>query len=158
HLPGNWSSTDNATEELAFAAKDMLLAVDDFAPAGGLSEVARLHRSADRLFRNAGNRAARQRMRSDGTLRPPRPPRCLSLGTGEERPRGPSVRARLLTAEVAAGDIDAGKLSRCQQDAAAGKYAAAMAGFLQWLAGRYDQVREQLGAELTHARDGWQGG
>jgi hypothetical protein len=32
-LPGSWSSTGNALESVAFAAKDALLAVDDFAPA-----------------------------------------------------------------------------------------------------------------------------
>jgi uncharacterized protein (DUF927 family) len=32
HLPGSWTSTDNALEGLAFAAKDALLTVDYFAP------------------------------------------------------------------------------------------------------------------------------
>jgi hypothetical protein len=34
HLPANFASTANALEEIAFAAKDALLVVDDFAPAG----------------------------------------------------------------------------------------------------------------------------
>ncbi len=34
HLPGNWSSTDNALESLAFTAKDALMVVDDFCPGG----------------------------------------------------------------------------------------------------------------------------
>lgn len=34
HLPANWSSTANATEALAFAAKDALLVVDDYCPVG----------------------------------------------------------------------------------------------------------------------------
>lgn len=57
HLPGSWSSTGNALEGLAFAAKDVLLAVDDFAPGGTKTDVQRLHRDADRVLR-ARRRAA----------------------------------------------------------------------------------------------------
>src|SRR5262249_42499461 len=49
-LPGNWSSTANATEGLAFAAKDMVLVIDDFSPGGSAADVARLHKDADRRF------------------------------------------------------------------------------------------------------------
>src|SRR5262249_54921733 len=153
NLPGNWSSTDNATEGLAFIAKDMVLVVDDFAPGGGSSEQARLHQKADRLFRNAGNRASRQRMRADGSLRPPKPPRALILSTGEERPRGHSCRARVIAVEVSRGDINTARLSDCQADAARGLYAAATAGFLRWLAPQYEQVRGELRAELAQLRD-----
>ena len=34
NLPGSWSSTENALEDLAFLAKDTLLVIDDFAPSG----------------------------------------------------------------------------------------------------------------------------
>jgi hypothetical protein len=33
-LPGSWSSTGNALQELAFLSKDALLVIDDFAPTG----------------------------------------------------------------------------------------------------------------------------
>jgi hypothetical protein len=156
NLPGNWSSTGNATEGLAFAAKDMVVVVDDFAPCGGPADVARYHKEADRLFRNAGNQAARQRMRPDGTLRAPRPPRCLFLSTGEEVPRGHSVRARLVTVEMSKGEITSERLSRCQAEA--GRYAGAMAGYLSWLAGRYEgvhaEVRDRLARLRGDLRDG----
>jgi hypothetical protein len=48
HVPGSWSSTGNALEATAFAAKDAILVVDDFAPSGSTSDVQRLHREADR--------------------------------------------------------------------------------------------------------------
>src|SRR5262249_49285197 len=73
HLPGSWSSTGNALEATAFAAKDALLVVDDFAPGGSVADVQRCHREADRLLRAQGNRSGRQRMRSDTSLRPPKP-------------------------------------------------------------------------------------
>ncbi|HZA22770.1 MAG TPA: DUF927 domain-containing protein, partial [Dehalococcoidia bacterium] len=64
HLPGNWSSTANALEGLAFAAKDVLLVVDDFAPTGSVADIQRMHREADRLLRAQGNLSARLRMRA----------------------------------------------------------------------------------------------
>jgi hypothetical protein len=153
HLPANWSSTANAIEYLAFVAKDMLLVADDFAPGGSTADVARSHREADRVFRGAGNRSARQRMRADGSLRPQKPPRCLTLGTGEEVPRGHSVRARLVIVEVSKGDIPPDRLSACQADAAAGLYASAMAAYLRWLAPRYETLRVDVRRELQQLRD-----
>ena len=50
---------------LQFAAKDVLLVIDDFAPCGGPSDVLCAHREADRVLRGQGNRAGRGRMRSD---------------------------------------------------------------------------------------------
>jgi integrase len=105
HLPANWASTGNALEGLALAAKDALLVVDDFWPSGSSADVQRLHREADRLFRGQGNRAGRQGMRADATLRPPKPPRGLLLSTGEDTPRGQSLRARLLVQEISPGDF-----------------------------------------------------
>ena len=96
HLPASWSSTGNALEGLAFTAKDALLVVDDFCPTGSASDVQRSHKEADRLFRGQGNRAGRQRMRADATLRPAKPPRGLTVSTGEDTPRGQSLRPAVL--------------------------------------------------------------
>ena len=152
HLPGGWSSTANALEGLAFQAKDALLVVDDFAPAGTAYDVARWHRDADRLLRGQGNRAGRQRMRPDGTLRPEKPPRGLIVSTGEDVPRGQSLRARFWTLELAHGDIESDRLTACQQDAAAGLYVQAMSGFIRWLAGRYEETVERWPSEVQQLR------
>src|SRR5205807_5268138 len=104
-LPANWSSTGNALEAQAFTAKDALLVVDDFAPQGSAADVQRYHREADRLLRGQGNGAGRQRMKADATLRPAKPPRGLVLSTGEDTPRGQSLRARMLVVEVSPGDL-----------------------------------------------------
>jgi hypothetical protein len=153
HLPGNWSSTANSTEGLAFLAKDLLLVVDDFAPGGSAFDIARANREADRLLRNVGNHAARQRMAADGSLRVPRPPRALLVSTGEDVPRGHSLQARLIIIEVGKGDIDPAKLTQCQADSAAGLYAQAMSAYLQWLACRYETFRHALPRELAAERD-----
>jgi hypothetical protein len=153
HLPASWSSTGNSLEGVAFAAKDSLLTVDDFAPGGTTADVARIHREADRLVRAQGNQAGRMRMRADATLRPAKPPRGIILSTGEDVPRGQSLRARLLTLELAPGELDWSHLTACQRDAAAGLYASALAGYLRWLAARYAAIREGLRAEVTALRD-----
>jgi hypothetical protein len=112
-----------------------------------------MHREADRVLRAQGNRAGRQRMRADATLRPSRPPRGLLLSTGEDVPRGQSLRARLFVIELAKGDISAANLTAAQHDAAAGLYAASMAGFLRWLAPRYADVRAGLRQEHAELRE-----
>lgn len=152
HLPGSWSSTANSLEYAAFLAADTLFVVDDFAPGGSSSDVTRYHREADRLLRAAGNHSGRQRMRADGTLRPMKPPRALIVSTGEDVPRGQSLRARLLILDVSKGDIDEGRLTACQHDAAAGLYAGAMAAFVGWLAPQLDDVRRRWPSDLAAIR------
>jgi hypothetical protein len=154
HLPASWRSTANAIEALAYAAQDALLTVDDFAPSGDAYAVARWHREADSLLRAQGNRAGRQRMRADATLRPHRPPRGLLMSTGEDVPRGQSLRARLLVVEVVAGDIDVSQLGACQRAGADGTYARALSAFVQWTARHADEVwrhRADVVAQLREA-------
>ena len=153
HLPASWLSTGNALEGLAFQAKDVLLVVDDFAPTGTSNDVQRYHKEADRLFRGQGNQAGRGRMRSDGSLRPAKPPRGLILSTGEDIPRGQSLRARGLFLELGPRDLNWQRLSGCQQDAASGHYALAMAGYLQWLAAGYETIQSKLPAETASLRE-----
>jgi hypothetical protein len=130
HLPGSWSSTGNALEGLAFIAKDALLVVDDFCPAGGSADIRRYHREADRFLRAQGNASGRQRMQSDGTLRPVKPPRGLVLSTGEDTPRGQSLRSRLFVLEVDPSVVNWERVTACQLDASTGRYASVMAAFV----------------------------
>ena len=151
-VPGNWISTANATEALAFVTKDALLVVDDLVPTGSIYDVQRVHRDADRVFRAQGNRSGRRRLRTDGTLRPVKPPRGLIVSTGEEVPAGASLQARLLILKMAKTDVAVDVLTDCQRDARAGLYAAAMAGYLRDLAPRYAQVAAALQDELHELR------
>jgi hypothetical protein len=157
NLPGTWSSTGNALEMLSFHAKDALLVIDDFAPQGGPNEVSRLHVTADRVLRAAGNHSGRGRLDSNSQMRDARPPRALILSTGEEIPRGQSLRARLLILDLSKGAIDGGRLAECQRDARDGVYAQAMAGFLQWLAGRYEEAIARFNAKVLEYRNQWPG-
>ncbi|MEZ6189621.1 MAG: hypothetical protein R3F62_32045, partial [Planctomycetota bacterium] len=132
--------------------KDTVFVIDDFVPAGSVSDRARRHRDADRVLRGQGNRAGRSRMRCDASLRPAKRSRALVLCTGEELPRGESLTARFLTLPVAPGDVDRGQLSACQADADAGRYAQALAAFLHWLAPRYAKVQAGLRDEVGAIR------
>lgn len=134
HLPGSWSSTANALEVLGFVAKDALFTVDDFNPAG--TDPIQLRRTADRLIRGQGNGAGRDRLTQDAALRSQKGTRCLLHMTGEDYPGGKSGMARLWAVDVPDGGIDFDRLTECQADAAAGRYAAAFAGWVRWLAGR----------------------
>lgn len=140
HLPGAWSSTGNAIEMATFYTKDCLFTVDDFAPHGNSTDVARYHSAADRVFRAVGNQAGRGRLDATARLREPKPPRCLILLTGKDIPRGHSVRARLLILEMPRGAVQTDELTACQRHAQKGLHAAAMTGFIQWLAGRHDEM------------------
>ena len=150
-LPANFASTGNALEEIAFAAKDALLVVDDFAPTGGVSDSV-LHGVAERLFRAVGNHQGRSRMSGQTRLRVSRPPRALLLATGEEVPRGHSLRARLLIVELRPGEVDRAALGRCQAAGQEGKLAAAMGGYLAWIAGRYEELQERLHWRVNELR------
>jgi hypothetical protein len=133
-LPASWSSTGNSLESIAFAAKDAILTVDDFAPGGSVNDIQRMHREADRLLRAQGNRSGRSRMAGDGSLRPVRSPRGTVASTGEDVPRGASLRARLLILELSPGELDWTRLSTCQAEAAAGIYSQCLSTYIWYLA------------------------
>lgn len=156
HLPGSWSSTSNSLEGIAFAAKDALLTIDDFAPVGNSNQIQSAHRDADRVIRAQGNKSGRQRMRADGTVRPTKPPRGLIVSTGEDVPRGHSIAARMLVLKLSPGEITGDRLTDRQRDALEGRYSASMAGFLKWVAPRHDEIQELLREEFSQFREAMQ--
>ena len=152
HLPANWISTDNSLESLCNSAKDGLLVIDEMTPKGTVVDHVAMGKKVDRVLRGIGNGSTRGRMYADGRLRPDRPPRCMVLSTGEENPTGQSLKARLFIIEMEKGDITSENLSRAQAIAAQGIYASATAGFVSWMASRYDAVAAGLKAELADVR------
>jgi hypothetical protein len=153
-LPGSFTATGNALEELAFAAKDALLVVDDFVPEAD----GRLQGVAERLFRAAGNHQGRARMDGQGRLQSVHAPRGLILATGEEVPRGQSLRARLLIVEVSGAGVSREKLSEIQRAGDQGWLSAAMGAFVQWVAGRYEAVQAQHRNRTMELRNQGYGG
>lgn len=155
HLPANWDSTANALQAICFHAKNALIVVDDFVPKGSASDVARMHREADRLLRAQGNHAGRQRMSADTRIRPPKTPRGLILSTGEDVPKGNSLRARLVVVEMDPQDMKWSLLTDCQHSARSGLYSQAMAGFVQWLAPRLASIDQRIIDHLAAFREEW---
>ncbi|HMV46681.1 MAG TPA: bifunctional DNA primase/polymerase [Blastocatellia bacterium] len=156
-LPASWSSTGNSLESLAHAAKDCVLAVDDFCPQGSAADQARLQAAADRIFRAQGNHSGRLRCRTDGTVRAVKPPRGLILSTGEDIPHGQSLRARTLIREVVRESLDWPAITEAQAIARQGVYAQAMAAFLQWLAtgDRIEKLRASAPDDVSRWREEW---
>jgi hypothetical protein len=136
-LPAEWKSTANALEATAYELAGVLMVIDDYAPQAA-DDPRKLAAAADRVLRGAANASARGRMRPDGTLRPPKPPRAQVASTGEDVPPGESLRARLTIASLDAGTVNIALLSQAQQQGAAGVYELAMAGYVRWLAQRWD--------------------
>jgi hypothetical protein len=142
-LPANFSATANAVERFAFEAKDALLAVDDFHPAGDAREQAAMNQVVNRLLRGAGNRSGRSRMFADTTLRPTLVPRGLAVVSGERLPEGHSSVARMFPVAVERGRFTTtSQLTQAQE--ARHHYTQAMAGYLQFLAQRFDTLRDDL--------------
>ena len=156
-LPGNWMSTANALEDRAFTLADTVFVVDDYSPDATGTDARRRAAAADRLIRGSANRSGRARLRADSTRRPEKPPRGQLLISAEDVPPGvESMRARTFVAEIAPGDVSMPRLTAAQMAAADGTLAIAMAGYVQWLARRYDTgngLPESLAAERTTLRD-----
>lgn len=154
HLPAGWSSTATALELLAFAAKDALIVIDDFAPHGSKHQVDALHALADRVLRSQANGTGRARSSKLLEVEAPKAPRGLCLSTGEDKPRG-SIVARNLIEELSPGHITPARLSACQRDGRDGLYAAAMAGYIRWLCdgNRIERIQATLKNDSDRLRD-----
>jgi hypothetical protein len=149
-LPANFSATANAIERFTFETKDALLAIDDFHPAGDAKEQAAMNQIANRLLRGAGNTSGRARMHADTTLRPALFPRGLAIVSGERLPDGHSNAARMFPVAVEPGAITPARLRQAQE--ARHDYPHAMAGYLQYLAQRFDVLQGEMPARFRALR------
>lgn len=147
NLPASWSSTANALEALAWHAKDVLLAIDDYVPTEDNAPA-----KAARLFRAQGNGNGRSRLAGGTRVQTSRYPRGLILSTGEAVPETRSVRARLIVTQVADNVINQHRLIKAQQNGKQGLHVLAMNNFIRWLAEHHDAVAGSLDADLDRRR------
>jgi Domain of unknown function (DUF3854) len=152
HQPANWESTENYSERLAHLAKDAVLVIDDFVPTGDYRAVQRKHALADRLLRGQANRQARGRLQSDISFRSGHKPRGIVVATGEELPRGQSLRARLLALLVLKDDVKLDALTTAQHAAAGKQLSQAMAGFICYVAHHFDEIQSKRSAYTSEAK------
>jgi hypothetical protein len=155
NLPAGWESTANALESLSHTVKNALMVIDDFVPRGGSNDVSRLNQIADRILRGQGNNSGRARMGADTTIRAPKSPRGLIVGTGEDVPRGHSLRARLVILQFGLADMVWTKLTECQHAAREGVYASTMAAFIKWIAPRMPAMGARIEEVLADYRERW---
>lgn len=151
-LPGNWSSTPNALEKMAFMTKDAIITIDDYLNGETRNEAAQMVAKADRLVRGQGNQAGRQRMTSDAGLRGTYFPRGSILATGEEVPKGQSLQARMLILELEPHDVNLNVLTTMQKLSSEGILAAMIFFFIKWLAPQIDHLKESLPARKRELR------
>lgn len=149
-LPASFTDTANAVERILFAAKDVLAVVDDYHPAYDRREEQTMATNASRLLRGVGNGSGRQRMRADTSLRPDLPPRALAMATGERLPSGHSTAARMFPVPLAKGDISSTRLAAAQAEVRL--YSLAMAAYVQWIAGRFGDLRAALRVRFAELR------
>lgn len=152
-LPANWTDSTADLEAKSFAAKDACFTVDDFKPAISSAEAARLHAKLENFVRNTGNQQGRGRRKSDMTSRAPLYNRSMSIVTAEDLPKGQSLLGRCLLIELGQADVAIDTLTRLQQAADAGTLSGLMAGYIQWLAGRMDEMKVRYGKAVIQFRD-----
>ena len=132
-LPMSFRDTANSIVHNAFVLKDVLTCVDDYHPTAR-AEAGRMRETMQILARGYGDRAARNRLGSDITLREPRPPQGNVIVTAEFAPDiGESGTARLFCVEMKPGGINLPLLTEAQDKALEGKYAACMRGYTDML-------------------------
>lgn len=128
-LPMSFRDTANSIVHNAFTLKDVLTCVDDYHPTAR-SDASQMKATMQTLARGYGDRAARNRLSSDITLREPRPPQGNVIVTAEFAPDiGESGTARLFCIEMKPGGINLPLLTEAQDKALEGKYAACMRGY-----------------------------
>jgi hypothetical protein len=152
NMLASWASTENALEALQFILKDAILVIDDFAPRGNKSDIERWHQKADRVLRGQGNRTGRARMKPDSSLRATKKARGTTLSTGEDTPKGESLKARVMSLEMDRNTIDPDRLSTCQQQGAEGLFSEVMSGFVCWMAPRYERIMAKLPSRIVALR------
>src|SRR5919199_4494679 len=97
--------------------------------------------AADRVIRNKADGTGRDRLRSDTTLQASRPLYALLVTSGEDMPEGQSAVGRLLAVHMYRGCLDLARVTKAQVQGREGVFARAMAGYLTWVAGRFDEIK-----------------
>lgn len=132
-LPMSFRDTANSIIHNAFALKDVLTCVDDYHPCSR-RESENMKAIMQTLARGYGDRAARNRMSPEITLREARPPQGNVIVTAEFAPDiGESGTARLFCIEMKQKQIDVEKLTELQESASKGALTQIMSAYIEWL-------------------------
>lgn len=161
-LPMSFRDTANSITHSAFSLKDVLTCVDDYHPTGR-KESESMKAIMQTVGRGYGDRAARNRLTPEITLREARPPQGNVIVTAEFAPDiGESGTARLFCIEMKPGQIDLPHLTELQERAAKGQLTHMMYAYTEWLKktylcddDRYARFLEMLAEEYQNERACW---
>lgn len=160
-LPMSFRDTANSIVHNAFTLKDVLTCVDDYHPTA-MSDASQMKATMQTLARGYGDRAARNRLGSDITLREPRPPQGNVIVTAEFAPDiGESGTARLFCVEMKPGSIRLPLLTEVQEQALDGCFVRCMGTFIRYIKERYlkdgqeQSLLKRLKMNFSELRSHW---
>ncbi len=122
-----WTSTANSIQRLGWYLKDVPMVLDDYKAAHVKPSQVTF------LLQNYGDGMARGSLDAHAEARNAFPIRATLISSGEDQPEGEaSALARILNIPLARGDVDRGKLTQVQEQAA--HLPVVLVHYLRWLA------------------------
>jgi hypothetical protein len=147
----NFESTANSVIEMMSILKDCLMILDDYRPTHNKADAEKMEAIAQKAIRLSGNRATRERLNPDSTLKQASEPKGMILITGEELVKLPSTLARTMIIEIAQGDINLSSLKELQLKAHYLPHA--MTSFLLWVKDNMTEIREGFHPQFIDLRE-----
>lgn len=146
----NFESTANSIIEKMATLKDCLMILDDYRPTHDRADAMKMESIAQRAIRLSGNRATRERLNSDSTMKQSSEPKGMILITGEELVKLPSTLARTMILEISKSDIDLDLLTELQTKAAMLPHA--MSSFILWVRENMQEIQGGFYSQFVKLR------
>lgn len=153
-LPSSFKDTENAIEKKGHSLKDVPTVIDDFHPVSHYKERQNMDKIAQSLSRGYGDRAGKDRMQADTSIRQGFAPRGNAIITGEDFPAiGQSGSARNFIVELLPNDVPASAdLDFVQEQASLGVLAKFMEQYILWLIPQASSLPNQLKVKFLELR------
>jgi len=152
-LPAEWEDTESSLEDMSIFIRDSVLVIDDFIPTKRNAK--ELGSKAERVFRGAANRTARQRSNSSGNLQHKASPGAMIAATGESLslPLNGSLLKRIIFFLIEEGDLDLDVLTEYQALAEKGVLAQFTSSLIQFLLNNSNDLEEKIESKFKKYRD-----
>lgn len=146
----NFESTSNSIIAKMGILKDCLMIIDDYRPTHDRNDAVKMESIAQRAIRLSGNRATRERLNPDSTLKQASEPQGMILITGEELVKLPSTLARTMVLEIEKSDIYLDRLTELQS--MADMLPHAMTSFILWIRDNMQEIRDGFYPQFVQLR------
>lgn len=138
-LPMSFRDTAYSIVQNSFSTKDALTVVDDFHPSTKQEEM-QMTSIAQILVRAYGDRAGRNKLRSDSSMMCSRPPQGNCLITCEQMPDiSESGHARCLRLDLSDKEVKLDSLTTLQNHARNGLFQVSMQCYIDWIGNQLEQ-------------------